>query len=63
MSTRNPELPNTDMVSTIAVVRRSKSIMSSPVCAVAPMGGCASFVVDGVELRSDRLAGDLDGPR
>jgi len=53
-----------DMESTIAG-RRSKSIIMSPVCpdaTAAPMGGCASLVVDGVELRSERLAGDVDGP-
>jgi len=59
-----------DMESTIALGRRSKSIIMSPpaVCpavpgTTAPTGGCASLVVDGVELRSDRLAGDLEGPR
>jgi len=44
----------------IAVGRWSKSIIMRPVCADATV---ASLVVDGVELRSDRLAGDLDGPR
>jgi len=55
------------MESTIAVWRRSKSIIMSPVCPDATAAliddGCTSFVVEGVELRSDRLAGDLDGPR
>jgi len=52
-----------DMDSTIAVGGRSKSIIICPDATAALRVGCPSLVVDGVELRSDRLAGDLEGPR